>query len=150
MPPAGVRCRSTALPITWCIRSSSTSPTQNRRRACHFTRSNDSYSKCLASSNLCASSYRSSRYRGIAVKTLPVINRPRWLTWSAWPWPTYALDHDHGRLAVTDIGDGPPLLFVHVGSWSFVWRDVLIRLQRDFRCVTVDAPGCGLSDRTRT
>ena len=84
------------------------------------------------------------------MKTLPVIQRPHWLTSSAWPWPTYALDHDDGRLAVTDIGDGPPLLFVHVGSWSFVWRDVLMRLQRDFRCVAVDAPGCGLSARTRT
>jgi haloalkane dehalogenase len=84
------------------------------------------------------------------MKTLPVIDRPRWLTLPAWPWPTYVLDHDNGRLAVTDIGEGPPLLFVHVGSWSFVWRDVLMRLQHDFRCVTVDAPGCGLSDRTQT
>ena len=84
------------------------------------------------------------------MKTLPVIDRPRWLTLPAWPWPAYALDHDNGRLAVTDIGEGPPLLFVHVGSWSFVWRDVLMRLQNDFRCVTVDAPGCGLSDRTQT
>ena len=84
------------------------------------------------------------------MKTLPVIDRPRWLTLSAWPWPTYALDHDNRRLAVTDIGEGPPLLFVHVGSWSYVWRDVLMRLQHDFRCVTVDAPGCGLSDRTQT
>jgi pimeloyl-ACP methyl ester carboxylesterase len=84
------------------------------------------------------------------MKTRPVIDRPHWLTLPAWPWPTYAIDHDNGRLAVTDIGEGPPLLFVHVGSWSFVWRDVLMRLQHDFRCVTVDAPGCGLSDRTQT
>jgi haloalkane dehalogenase len=84
------------------------------------------------------------------MKTLPLIDRPRWLTSSAWPWPTYELDHDDRRLAVTDIGDGPTLLFVHVGSWSFVWRDVLMRLQHNFRCVTVDAPGCGLSDRTDT
>jgi haloalkane dehalogenase len=42
------------------------------------------------------------------------------------------------------------LLFVHVGSWSFVWRDVLLRLQNDFRCVTVDAPGGGLSDPVST
>jgi pimeloyl-ACP methyl ester carboxylesterase len=84
------------------------------------------------------------------MNTLPLIDRPRWLTSSAWPWPTYELDHDDRRLAVTDIGDGPTLLFVHVGSWSFVWRDVLMRLQHDFRCVTVDAPGCGLSDRTDT
>jgi len=81
------------------------------------------------------------------MKTLPVIDRPSWLPESAWPWPTYALDHHTGRVAVTDVGEGPPLLFVHVGSWSFVWRDVLMRLQHDFRCVTVDAPGSGLSDR---
>jgi haloalkane dehalogenase len=51
-----------------------------------------------------------------------------------------------GRVALTDIGQGPTLLVVHVGSWSFVWRDVLMRPQDDFRCVAVDAPGCGLSD----
>jgi len=82
------------------------------------------------------------------MRTLPVIDRPSWLPESAWPWPTYALDHDTGRIAVTDIGEGPPLLFVHVGSWSFVWRDILLRLGHDFRCVAVDAPGSGLSDRT--
>jgi haloalkane dehalogenase len=62
----------------------------------------------------------------------------------------YTLSQDQGRIAVTDTGRGPTLLFVHVGSWSFVWRDVLLRLQNDFRCVTVDAPGCGLSDRLST
>jgi len=81
------------------------------------------------------------------MKTLPMIDRPHWLPASAWPWPAYALDHDTGRIAVTDVGDGPPLVFVHVGSWSFVWRDVLLRLQRSFRCVALDAPGSGLSDR---
>ncbi|HWF26923.1 MAG TPA: alpha/beta fold hydrolase [Mycobacterium sp.] len=81
------------------------------------------------------------------MKTLATLDRPNWLPSSAWPWPTYTLSQDQGRIAVTDTGHGPTLLFVHVGSWSFVWRDVLLRLQNDFRCVTVDAPGCGLSDR---
>ena len=81
------------------------------------------------------------------MKTLAILDRPSWLPSSAWPWETYALSHDRGRIAVTDVGSGPTLLFVHVGSWSFVWRDVLLRLQNDFRCVAVDAPGCGLSDR---
>jgi len=81
------------------------------------------------------------------MKTLATLDRPSWLPSLAWPWPTYALSQDGGRIAVTDTGHGPTLLFVHVGSWSFVWRDVLLRLQNDFRCVTVDAPGCGLSDR---
>jgi pimeloyl-ACP methyl ester carboxylesterase len=84
------------------------------------------------------------------MKTLPTLDPPRWLPPSAWPWQTYLLSHDQGRIAVTDTGQGPPLVFVHVGSWSFVWRDVLLLLQGDFRCVTIDAPGCGLSDRVST
>jgi len=84
------------------------------------------------------------------MQTLSIVDRPVWLPSSAWPWPTHALHHDTGRIAVTDVGRGPAVLFVHVGSWSFVWRDVLMRLQGDFRCVAVDAPGCGLSDRTES
>ena len=82
------------------------------------------------------------------MQTLPIIDRPAWLPKQAWPWPTHAVDYGAGRVALTDIGQGPTLLFVHVGSWSFIWRDVLMRLRDDFRCVAVDAPGCGLSDRT--
>src|SRR6201982_3992160 len=84
------------------------------------------------------------------MKTLATLDRPSWLPSSAWPWDTYALNRPEGRIAVTDTGRGPTLLFVHVGSWSFVWRDVVLRLQYDFRCVTIDAPGCGLSDRLPT
>lgn len=82
------------------------------------------------------------------MKALPVLDRPAWLLPSAWPWPTYSVDSADGRIAVTDVGAGPTLVFVHVGSWSFVWRDVLLRLENRFRCVALDAPGCGLSDRT--
>jgi pimeloyl-ACP methyl ester carboxylesterase len=84
------------------------------------------------------------------MKSLVTLVRPSWLPASAWPWPTYTLNQAQSRIAVTDTGRGLTLLFVHVGSWSFVWRDVLLRLQNDFRCVTVDAPGCGLSDRQST
>ena len=38
------------------------------------------------------------------------------------------------------------LLFVHTGFWSFVWRDVMLRLLPEFRCVCFDAPGTGQSD----
>ena len=84
------------------------------------------------------------------MKTLATLDRPSWLPSSAWPFSTYTVSQDQGRIAVTDTGRGPTLLLVHVGSWSFVWRDLLLRLQDDFRCVTVDAPGSGLSDRLST
>ncbi|MEQ0744121.1 alpha/beta fold hydrolase [Mycobacterium tuberculosis] len=86
----------------------------------------------------------------MTMKSLAALDRPSWLSSSAWPWQPYLLSHHQGGIAVTDIGDGPAVLFVHVGSWSFVWRDVLLRLANDFRCVAIDAPGCGLSDRLST
>ena len=75
------------------------------------------------------------------------IPRPGWLPRSVWPFETRALDFEDTTIAVTDTGAGPALLFVHTGTWSFVWRDVVQRLARDFRCVTFDAPGTGRSGR---
>lgn len=78
---------------------------------------------------------------------LEPLDRPAWLAESVWPWPTGALTTPAGRLAVTDAGDGPVLLLVHTGMWSFVWRDLLRQLVPHFRCVTLDAPGNGRSYR---
>ncbi|WAM19457.1 alpha/beta fold hydrolase [Rhodococcus sp. JS3073] len=75
------------------------------------------------------------------------IDRPDWLSATAWPWPTRAVPTAGGRVAVTDVGRGPVMVFVHTGAWSFVWRDLLSALSPTFRCITLDAPGCGLSDR---
>lgn len=72
--------------------------------------------------------------------------RPEWLTNEHWPFPITELRHGEHRLAVTDTGgEGPTVLLVHVGMSSFVWRDVLLELGTDFRCVTFDAPGTGLT-----
>jgi len=65
-----------------------------------------------------------------------------------WPFQTSALEGS--KIAVTDVGRGPVLLFVHTGFWSFIWRDVILRLAPDFRCVCFDAPGTGQSDRLPT
>lgn len=76
------------------------------------------------------------------------IDRPAWLAHDAWPYPIRGLrDGDH-TIAYTDVGDGPTLVFVHTGMWSLLWRDVIAELAPDFRCVTLDAPGTGLSSGT--
>ena len=77
-----------------------------------------------------------------------LVDRPDWLTDGAWPYPVHALSFGDDTIAYTDVGDGPTLLLVHTGMWSFVWRDVIADLARDFRCVTLDAPGTGLSSST--
>ncbi|WP_072691285.1 alpha/beta fold hydrolase [Rhodococcus marinonascens] len=81
------------------------------------------------------------------MNSLPLIDRPEWLSEAAWPWSTRALPAADGHVAITDVGGGPVLVFVHTGAWSFVWRDLLRALTPMFRCITIDAPGCGLSDR---
>jgi len=77
--------------------------------------------------------------------TTGALVRPDWLDSRAWPHTITTIDHGKHQLAVTDAGQGPTLLFVHVGMWSFVWRDVLAELTPRWRCITFDAPGNGLT-----
>jgi len=72
--------------------------------------------------------------------------RPDWLPRQVWPFESFGVPSGGSRLAVTDTGSGPTLLFVHVGTWSFVWRDLVNRLRSDFRCVFFDAPGNGRTE----
>jgi pimeloyl-ACP methyl ester carboxylesterase len=82
-----------------------------------------------------------------AAALLRPLSRPEWLPEAQWPFQTLGLEVDGSTIAVTDVGQGPVLLFVHTGFWSFIWRDVTLRLRSDFRCVCFDAPGTGQSDR---
>jgi haloalkane dehalogenase len=59
------------------------------------------------------------------------------------PFRKFEIETDDSRLAVTDAGSGPVLLFVHVGTWSFIWRELVARLAPHFRCIFFDAPGTG-------
>ena len=47
-----------------------------------------------------------------------------------------------------DEGSGAPILFLHGNpTWSFLYRGIIIRLRKKFRCIAVDYPGFGLSAR---
>jgi pimeloyl-ACP methyl ester carboxylesterase len=84
--------------------------------------------------------------RRTSASSLPSIPRPPWLSRDTWPFDTSALNVEGRRIAVTDVGRGPVLIFVHTGFWSFIWRDVIIQLRDEFRCICFDAPGAGLSE----
>lgn len=50
-----------------------------------------------------------------------------------------------GEVRVQEVGDGPPVVFVHGASIAgSSWCQLTARLT-DFRCILVDRPGCGLS-----
>jgi len=47
-----------------------------------------------------------------------------------------------------DEGKGEPIVMVHGNpTWSFYWRNLILGLQDQQRCVAVDHIGCGLSDK---
>lgn len=53
-----------------------------------------------------------------------------------------------GRVHYVDEGSGRPILMCHGNpTWSFLYREVIGALRDRFRCVAVDYPGFGLSDR---
>ena len=77
--------------------------------------------------------------------TTPVPTRPEWLPWSAFPFHSRFRDIEGKRIHYLDEGSGPALLFVSAGQWSFMFRDVIVRLRGQFRCLTFDFPASGLS-----
>jgi pimeloyl-ACP methyl ester carboxylesterase len=72
-------------------------------------------------------------------------DRPSWLPWSAFPFQCRFAEIAGKRVHYIDEGSGPALLFVSAGQWSFMFRDVIVRLHGQFRCLALDFPGCGLS-----
>jgi pimeloyl-ACP methyl ester carboxylesterase len=66
-----------------------------------------------------------------------------WLPAGVWPFRSFTVESGDDVLAVSETGEGPAVLLVHVGTWSFLWRDLMKLLAPDFRCITLDAPGNG-------
>ena len=64
------------------------------------------------------------------------------------PFESRWIDSSAGRVHYIDEGVGPPILFLHGNpTWSFLYRGIVIRLRRRHRCVALDYPGFGLSER---
>lgn len=65
-----------------------------------------------------------------------------------YPFRSRWAEFDGVRLHYVDEGSGTPILMCHGNpTWSFLYRNVILRLRDRFRCVAMDYPGFGLSDR---
>lgn len=73
------------------------------------------------------------------------LRRAAWLPTELWPYDALSIEVDGARVAYYDTGEGPTLLLVHTGLWSFIWRDLIRLLSPRFRCIAIDAPGTGQS-----
>ena len=64
------------------------------------------------------------------------------------PFEPHWFEHPSGPVHYLDEGEGPPILFLHGNpTWSFLYRGIVIRLRKHFRCIAPDYPGFGLSAR---
>jgi haloalkane dehalogenase len=65
-----------------------------------------------------------------------------------YPFESRWLESSVGRVHYVDEGNGTPILMCHGNpTWSFLYRRVIAELRDRFRCIAVDYPGFGLSDR---
>ncbi|PRY15585.1 haloalkane dehalogenase [Pontibacter ummariensis] len=76
------------------------------------------------------------------------MNTPKWLDRILYPFAPHSLTLEQGNMHYVDEGEGEPLVFVHgTPTWSFVWRQQIKSLSRQYRCIAPDHLGFGLSDK---
>ncbi len=75
----------------------------------------------------------------------------KWLDRILYPFQEKWLQLPGGTMHYVDEGEGQALVFVHgTPTWSFVWRQQLKSLSRNYRCIAPDHLGFGLSDKPGT
>lgn len=72
--------------------------------------------------------------------------RSAWFSERLYDMQSHRVDVDGCSINYVDQGTGPTLLMLHGNrSWSYLYRNMVRELSRDFRCVVPDLPGFGLS-----
>ncbi|WP_162051368.1 alpha/beta fold hydrolase [Pontibacter pamirensis] len=73
---------------------------------------------------------------------------PKWLDRILYPFQHHTLQLEAGQMHYLDEGSGETIVFVHgTPTWSFVWRQQIKALSRNYRCIAPDHLGFGLSDK---
>lgn len=76
------------------------------------------------------------------------MNSPKWLDRVLYPFAHHQFSVANGNMHYIDEGEGDPILFIHgTPTWSFVWRQQIKPLSRNYRCIAPDHLGFGLSDK---
>lgn len=65
-----------------------------------------------------------------------------------YPFAGHFLTRPGGRLHYLDEGSGAPIVMLHGNpTWSFYYRNLVLALRGQYRCIVPDHIGCGLSDK---
>lgn len=71
-----------------------------------------------------------------------------WPDTNLYPFNSHYIQLKAGRMHYIDEGQGEVLLFVHgTPTWSFLYRDFIKNLSKDYRCIAIDHLGFGLSEK---
>lgn len=71
-----------------------------------------------------------------------------WVDTTLYPFENKFLRLEAGNMHYVDEGKGEILLFVHgTPTWSFLYRDIIKELSKDYRCIAIDHLGFGLSEK---
>ncbi|RAU82216.1 alpha/beta fold hydrolase [Pontibacter arcticus] len=74
--------------------------------------------------------------------------KPDWLDTQEYPFTSHYLALDAGNMHYIDEGEGPVIVMLHgTPSWSFLYRNLIKILSRNYRCIALDLIGYGLSDK---
>ena len=71
-----------------------------------------------------------------------------WLNSTLYPFENKFLQLKEGKMHYVDEGAGETILFVHgTPTWSFLYRDFIKDLSKEYRCIAIDHLGFGLSEK---
>lgn len=69
---------------------------------------------------------------------------------SLYPFQHHFLDLGAAKLHYVDEGRGPTIVLLHGNpTWSFYFRNLILKLRDEYRVIAPDHVGCGLSDKPR-
>ncbi len=79
------------------------------------------------------------------------IAQPNWLDTLAYPFNSNYLELPDGKMNYVDEGTGEVILFIHgTPSWSFLYRNHIKELSKNYRCIALDHLGFGLSEKSKS
>ena len=71
-----------------------------------------------------------------------------WLDTTLYPFENNYIKLKAGNMHYVDKGTGETILFIHgTPTWSFLYRDYIDSLSKNYRCIAIDHIGFGLSDK---
>lgn len=74
-----------------------------------------------------------------------------WLDTISYPFESKFINLTAGKMHYIDEGVGETILFVHgTPTWSFLYREHVKRLSKEFRCIAIDHLGFGLSEQNES